>query len=186
MSKVWFIKSRYNRSRGGKYYRSEKEFFKNILTDDKREFSIFEEVESGTSGVYKANSLKEKDRDIQLRSVLGELNKYEEAISNFIKAYTELSKEEKRKSHCLKLMIQSQLDKKIFSTILISNKRYFISEVSTTIEWYKLLLRCHNFVDCRYSGRIWDNVAKKSINKNTEPKEIVDNFLEAKKQLRKK
>lgn len=178
MAKVWFIKG------SGRYYKSEREFLKAIRDVDNRTFIIYEQVETGSCGNYKRGLLKERERDIQLRSVLGELTKYEESISNFMKLFSELAKEETTKQRIIKYLKDANLDKKAISNILVKNKKYFISGVSTDVNWYVSLLKCHNFINYKYPNRLWDSISRKYVDV-PENQIIIDNFLEAKKLLRK-
>ena len=80
--------------------------------------------------------------------------------------------------------LKTPCDKNQFSDILIKNKEYFFN-VITDVEWYKILLKCHGFTNPYYRKK-YDTVLRKRFDDVDIPQVIKDNFIEAKKQLRKK
>ena len=73
-------------------------------------------------------------------------------------------------------MEKLQTDKKAFSTLLVKNRRYFMT-ICSDVEWYRLLLSCHNF-----RSHYYNNIKSESEVAN----EHIENFKKAKKLLIKK
>lgn len=70
--------------------------------------------------------------------------------------------------------------------MLVNDKRYFIKDVSNEVEWYKVLLKVHNFRDYKYDTPKWDHNTKKYIITDTSTEELRNNFILAKKEIKKK
>ncbi len=177
MKKIWYVKGRYG---GGKWFKTEKAFLSHIREDDTREVFIYQLIDSGVSGEVKRRTITERDRDNQLKTILGETDKYEEAISNFKVKFEEIAEDTQGKRHILSTLKIIGLNKKDFSNMATGSKSYLLFEVSDSVEWYQTLLKCHNFVSLpksyykRGTGRI-----------ETEQSRI-ENFNEAKESLKKK
>lgn len=144
MEKIWYLKSRWGS--GGKVFRSEKQFLSAIRDDDDRQIFIFKLEESGTAGEMKKNILTSRERNDQLKSILGEADKYEEAIMQFKSKFAELAQESNDKRKLERQLKIIGLNKKDFSQMATNAKEYLLFEVSDSVEWYQTLLRCHNFV----------------------------------------
>lgn len=177
MKKIWHVKGRYG---SGKWFKTEKAFLSHVREDDTREVFVYQLIDSGIAGEVKRSTITERDRDNQLKTILGEADKYEEAISNFRAKFEEIATESRSKTHILSQLKIIGLNKKDFSNMASNSRNYLLFEVSDTLEWYQTLLRCHNFVSIptnHYSigtGRL-----------ETEQTRI-DNFKEAKESLKKK
>ena len=80
-----------------------------------------------------------------------------------------------------------QTDKKAFSSILVKHKKYLMT-VCSDVEWYRLLLSCHNFRSHIYSVQRWtyQNRERTPVVNSKEEDEMVNNFKEAKRLLKKK
>lgn len=193
MGKIYYIKSKYRHS--GRFYHSEKQFLRAISEKDKREVIIYEECESGIAcEMFEAN-IKEKERDGQLKIVLGEAGKYEEAIYQFKEMFTriasETSTEKKEILYQLKL---DGLNKQRFSEMITNYryKDYLLFTVSDSVEWYQTILRCHNFkslpstyyknmVTTDLQGRKYHKRVKSEVEESRK-----ENFRLAKESLKKK
>lgn len=177
MKKIWHVKGRYG---SGKWFKTEKAFLSNIREDDTREVFVYQLLDSGLAGEVKRRTITERDRDNQLKTILGEADKYEEAISNFRAKFEEIATESKSKAHILSQLKIIGLNKKDFSNMATNSRNYLLFEVSDTLEWYQTLLRCHNFVSIptTYYGRGTGRLV-------TEQSRI-DNFKAAKESLKKK
>lgn len=177
MKKIWHVKGRYG---SGKWFKTEKAFLSNVREDDTREVFVYQLLDSGIAGEVKRRTITERDRDNQLKTILGEADKYEEAIANFRAKFEEIATDTQSKRYILSNLKIIGLNKKDFSNMATSSKNYLLFEVSDTVEWYQTLLRCHNFMSIpvsyykRGSGRIETEQTK------------IDNFKEAKESLKKK
>ena len=177
MKKIWHVKGRYG---SGKWFKTEKAFLSNVREDDTREVFVYQLIDSGVAGEVKRSTITERDRDNQLKNILGEADKYEEAISNFRANFEEIATESRSKTHILSQLKIIGLNKKDFSNMATNSRNYLLFEVSDTLEWYQTLLRCHNFVSIptNYYGRGTGRI-------ETEQSRI-DNFKAAKESLKKK
>lgn len=177
MKKIWYLKGRYG---GGKWFKTEKSFLSNVREDDTREVFIYSLVDSGIAGEVKKSTITERDRDDQLKTILGEADKYEEAISSFRAKFDEIAQDTRGKRHILSTLKIIGLNKKEFSNMASNNREYLLFEVSDSVEWYQTLLKCHNFVSIPTSGYI-----RGKGRVETEQSRI-DNFKAAKESLKKK
>jgi len=177
MKKIWHVKGRYG---GGKWFKTEKAFLSSVRDDDSREVYVYQLIESGKAGDVKTNTITQRDRDDQLKTILGEADKYEEAISRFKSVFDEMATECSNKRHVERMLGIIGLSKKDFSALATQMKSYLLFEVSDTVEWYQALLKCHNFTSLpatnyvRGKGRV-----------ETEPNRI-ENFKAAKDSMKKK
>lgn len=176
MKKIWYVKGRYG---GGKWFKTEKAFLSNVREDDTREVFVYQLIDSGVAGEVKRSTITERDRDDQLKTILGETDKYEEAISNFRTKFEQIADDSNDKTKILYELKIIGLNKKEFSNMATNNRNYLLFEVSDSVEWYQTLLRCHNFVSIptkyysRGVGRLETEQAR------------IDNFKEAKDSLKK-
>ena len=143
MKKIWYVKGKYG---GGNWFKTEKSFLSNVREDDTREVLIYSLVDSGIAGEVKKSTITERDRDDQLKTILGEADKYEEAISCFRAKFDEIAQDTRGKRHILSTLKIIGLNKKEFSNMASNNREYLLFEVSDSVEWYQILLKCHNFV----------------------------------------
>lgn len=177
MKKIWYLKGRYG---GGRWFKTEKSFLSNVREDDTREVLIYTLVDSGIAGEVKKSTITERDRDDQLKTILGEADKYEEAISCFRAKFDEIAQDTRGKRHILSTLKIIGLNKKEFSNMASNNREYLLFEVSDSVEWYQTLLKCHNFVSIPTSSYI-----RGKGRVETEQSRI-DNFKAAKESLKKK
>ena len=194
MDKIWILKE--GRRKKQRIYKSEKELLKAISPDSTQEIFEYSLVTTSRS----CDFFKERERDIQIRTVLGELNDNEENSVNLISYFSENAPDGKEiklyrgfgkydisneKSEKLKMLKKYQSDKTAFCNFITKNKGYFVSCL-TTVEWYKVLLKCHRFINCSYGVRRWEPTKRTYIIQDQSTDEMKNNFLEAKKLLRKK
>ncbi len=141
---------------------------------------------------------KARDRDNQLKTILGELDKSEVSIVNLINLYDKyapegktyknhyLSTEETTTDKSLKLakLRKYQNSKIEISRILIKEKKHFMT-LSTEVEWLTAILSCHNFTDHIYDYKKWDQTLKKYTPNDSASDELRNNFKLAKEELKK-
>jgi len=175
MKKIWHVKGRYG---SGKWFKTEKAFLSNVREDDTREVFVYQLLDSGIAGEVKKRTITERDRDNQLKTILGEADKYEEAISSFRSKFEEIAPDSKSKAHILSQLKIIGLNKKDFSNMATSSRNYLLFEVSDTVEWYQTLLRCHNFLSLPTSYYLRGRLTTEQYR--------IDNFKEAKESLKKK
>lgn len=199
MDKIWIIKSNSKYTKKFNVYKKESDLLKAISSDSNAVILEYELKSSVNASDY----ITSKDRDAQIRSLLGELTEDEIAIEKFITLYEQIAPEGKeyekrfwenythrtiqtsKKKEFLKKLKKFSQDKKEIVKILIEEKNYLFSEVSTQVEWYTTILNLHNFRDCNMSFRQWNSTKRiyERIDKSTQ--EIKDNFKLAKEELKK-
>jgi hypothetical protein len=177
MKKIWYVKGRYG---GGKWFKTEKAFLSNVREDDTREVFVYQLLDSGIAGEVKKSTITERDRDDQLKNILGEAGKYEEAILNFRAKFEEIAEDTQSKRYIISTLKIIGLNKKEFSNMASGIRNYLLFEVSDSVEWYQTLLRCHNFVS------IPVNYYKRGTGRIETEQTRIDNFKEAKESLKKK
>jgi hypothetical protein len=130
----------------------------------------FEFKSSYQASEFFKNTIKERDRDTQLKVLLGETDKYEEAILNFKIMFEEIAPDSRQKKNILELLKLHGCSKDTFKDIANSYKNYLLLNITNSVEYYEKLLKCHNFT--------------KLPNKHCS-EETINNFEEAKNSLRK-
>jgi len=187
MDKIWIIKGRSKYVKKFTVYKNESDLLKDIHSDFDLQILEYELKSSSEVSDY----LLSKERDKQLRQVLGELSKEESAIQKFIKMYEELAPEGKefekrifqagsikriqssKKIEMLKRLKKFSNHKKQIVKIITDNKKYFLSEVSNNVDWYLTILSLHNF-----RSHVYD-----APQKDTATEKIKQNFKLAKQLL---
>ncbi len=183
MDKIWIVYNKGSYKKKYKIYKTEAELVKNISNTSSSTILEYELKSSTIASDY----FLSKERDTQLRSILGELSDHEVNAQNLINLYEELGKDAR---YYNKRTVTNQLkkisaDKKSLSNYIIKNKGYFF-QVSDSLEWILAILKCHNFQDHIYDRKRW--------NPSTRTYDIVDNssyllrqnFKLAKLELKKK
>ena len=94
-NKVYFLKRRWG---GGKFFRNQKALMKAINENTNTEVFVFELKETLIASDLFKGTIKERDRDIQIKSILGETDKYEEAILNFKRMLEETAPSERSRN----------------------------------------------------------------------------------------
>jgi hypothetical protein len=199
MDKIWIIKSPSRYTKKFTVYKNEGDLLKAISVDSNLEILEYELKSSVRASDY----IKSKDRDIQLRSVLGELSDDEIAIEKFITLFEHLAPVGKEyvkkywegnnwvsfqtssKDEFLKKLKKFSTDKKQIVKIITDNKKYLISKVSQEVEWYVSILRLHNFRDYVYDSPNFNRETRKYEKVDTATDEIKNNFKLAKEELKK-
>lgn len=188
MDKIWIVYNKGSYKKKYRIYKTESEMSKNI--SDSSSLTILEyELKSSTVA---SDYFKSKERDTQLRTILGELSEHEVNGQNLINLYEQLAKDETSVSrtryykktqinHLKKLLI----DKKSFSSYLVKNKSYFF-QVSDSLEWILAILKCHNFQDHVYDTRRWNSSTRTYEVVDTSSQLLRANFKLAKLELKKK
>ena len=187
MNKIWIVYNKGSYKKKYKIYKTEAEVSKNVADTSSSTILEYELKSSTVASDY----FKSKERDTQLRSILGELSDHEVNAQNLINMYEELGKDSIYYFLMYnKIIVTNQLkklsaDKKSFASYLVKNKGYFF-QVSDSLEWILAILKCHNFQDHIYDRKRW--------NPSTRTYDIVDNssyllrqnFKLAKLELKKK
>ena len=189
MEKVWILKSKYS----FKLCKNEADLLRRISKKSKVEVLEF----SLSSSTKACDYLLSKERDLQLKSVLGELSDFEKNAANLILLYEELAEDGKElynwdstftqreklteKQSWISRLKKWQDNRQQFKNLLIGNKKYFMN-ISKDLRWMVTLLKCHNFVDCKEMK--WDSNLRMLIDvSNPELKEV---FRLAKIELKKR
>lgn len=182
---------------GDSVYRSEATFLKNIKSMVSRQnfetswaakmtYQIFEVSESGTLVEYKARVDQAKvsnERDLQLKSLLDQLDPMDNAVLTIVNMYPTLEKDVKKRGNTLHGLNNLKFEIDNFKKYIIDRKGYLLN-LSTDLEWIKAILTIHNFRDCN-SSRYYDYSERKYVT-NQPSEELLSMFKEAKIALRKK
>jgi hypothetical protein len=182
---------------GDSVYRSETTFLNNIKRIISRQdfensyaarmtYQIFEVSESGTLVDYKARVDQTKvsnERDLQLKSLLDQLDPMDNAVLTIVSMYPTLEKDVKRRANTLHGLNNVKFEIDNFKKYIIDHKGYLLN-LSTDLEWMKAILTIHNFRDCS-SHRYYDYSQRKYVT-NPVSDELLSVFKEAKIALRRK
>lgn len=145
--KIWLIKS------GKRLHLNEADMLRRTNARSARQEILEYELKSSQKS---SDYYKTKDRDNQLKTVLGELDKSEISILNLINLYDKYTPDGKKHSHHLTNEVLTEKSVKIenlrkyqnskseISRILINEKSHFLS-ISNSVEWLTAVLSCHNF-----------------------------------------
>jgi hypothetical protein len=168
--KIYFLKRKWG---GGKFFRNQKALMKAINENTNTEVYVFELKEVLTASDFFKGTIKTRDRDIQLKSLLGEADKYEEAILNFKRMLEEIGESNRSRNVILEKIRVLGPSKDTFNEIVNNYrlKNYILMNVSNSVEWYETVLRCHNF----------QSLPSKNVSEET-----LDNFKKAKELIKKK
>ena len=196
MDKIWIIQSGSRYQKKFRIYQKESQLLKAISKDKNATILEYDVVSKVTAEDF----LTSRERDTQLRSVLGELDKKEQAVLDFINLYEKIApvgKEFKKriswhesietstKEQMLNRLKKFQTEPKEIAKILVNEKRYFIREISDSAEWLTAVLRVHNFRDHKTDAKRWNRETRKYEEADTSSEELKANFKLAKKNLRK-
>ena len=174
-NKVFFLKKKWG---GGKFFRNEKALMKVINENSVGEIFEFEFKNSYQASEYFKNTIKERDRDTQLKVILGESDKYEEAILNFKLKLEELGENNRQRNSILEKLRVHGCNKDTFGDIINNYrlKNFILLNVSNSIEWYEIVLRCHKFQSLPTK-----NLSEETLNNFKEAKELIKNKKNKKK-----
>lgn len=196
MDRIWIIKTNNRYQKKYTIYREESKLLKAISKDT--DCSILEyKLQSETKS---SDYLLSKDRESQLKSVLGELTEKEQACIDFINLYEKeapVGKEFKKyvswnnyidtstKNETLSKLRKLQSEPKEVARILSKEKEHFINILQTP-EWYLAILKVHNFRDHKSGKRRWNRELKVYETIDNSSEDLRNNFKLAKKMLRSK
>lgn len=186
MDKIWMVSSKYHK----RTFRTEKTFLDFISHARKNKYKvnykiqIYELVEEHSdSDVYIDSFLTQKERDEQLSVLLENnvevqtLQKVNELINEYCESVEKPNKNLRKYQHSISLM-DSTFDsfKKVVSDYDI--RRAFLYHGPNSVEWFKTILSMHNFK--------FETEVKIGRNKVAVSQERIENYREAKKQLKSK
>lgn len=185
MDKAWVVEYKRGSKKRRAFYNTETELLKNIKSYKNADVIEYSVVSAQSAESY----LSSRERDIQLRTILGDLSKAEESSFNLIRLLESLPDDpndrySNRKKILNRLKLISQ-DKKAVAAILVKNKK-FLFNLCDSVEWLVAILRCHNFTTYNYDSDVWDASARKYVPRDTATETLKQNFKLAKLELRKK
>jgi hypothetical protein len=188
MDKIWIVYNKGSYKKKYKIYKTEADLVKNVSDSSTSTILEYELKSSNVASDY----FKSKERDTQLRTILGELSDHEVNGQNLINLYEQLAKDEasisrtryykKGQINQLKKLL---VDKKSFASYLVRNKSYFF-QVSDSLEWILAILKCHNFQDHVYDRKRWNSSTRTYDVVDTTSELLRQNFKLAKLELKKK
>lgn len=188
-NKVWVVqnKQRYAK-RKFRIYHTEVELLRAIRGTDSMMVFEYDLVSSQTASDF----LKARERDTQVRTVLGELEPHEENAMVLIELFDKLVPNNpndryntKNRLWPLEELKKIQSNKKSLAAYLVKNKNFFL-KVSDSVEWLVAVLKCHNFQDCKIGKTKWNSTAGRYELIDLSTEELKQNFQLAKKELKKK
>lgn len=186
MAKIWMVVSKYH----NRTFRTERTFLDFIAHAKKSKYKNFYKIqiyelaeEHSDSDVYIDSFLTQKERDEQLSVLLENnlevqtLQKVNEIINQYCESVEKPNRNLKKYQHNISLVDSKFVSfKKIVSDYDI--RRAFLYDGPTSVEWYKIILSIHNFK--------FETEVKIGRNKVVVSQERIDNYREAKKQLKTK
>lgn len=186
MDKIWIVYNKSSYKQKYRIFKSESEMIKNISSNSTSTILEYELKSSVAASDY----IKTKERDTQLRVILGELSDHEVNSHKLIELYDSLVPENpndryNRKKQQINNLKKISHDKKSFANYLINNKKDFF-KVSDTLEWILAILKCHNFQDHVYDQKKWNSSTRSYVVVDTASDELKKNFKLAKLELKKK
>lgn len=179
-NRIWIVTRNYSKTR---IFKSENEMFKNIkINDNKTIINEYELKSSQNASDY----TKARERDTQLRTVLGELSDHEANGFRLVELYESLAKEDAvKKMRKIEALRKLASDKKSLTSYLIREKKYFFT-ILDDVEWLLAILKCHNFRDHKYDRDRWDVNTRMYVKVDNSTQKLKDNFMQAKKELKNK
>lgn len=185
MDKIFLLYNKSSYKKKWRIYKSEAELIKNINPSTAGEIFEYQLASKTAASEY----FKSKERDTQLRNILGELSESETSSMELIQLFETLAVDNPTDRHNRKTTHLNNLrkfvgDKKSFVNYLIDNKKYFF-KVSSSLEWVLAILKCHNFQSYNYDSLKWNSEEKKYIRVDTSSEELRQNFKLAKEELKK-
>jgi hypothetical protein len=179
MDKIWIVYNKGSYKKKYRIYKTEADMAKNI--SDSTSLTILEyELKSS---VVASEYLKSKERDTQLRTILGELSEHEINAQKLIDLYEEISTDRYKKGTINQLKKLAS-DKKSFSSYLVRNKKTFF-ELSDSLEWISAILKCHSFQDHVYDRKRWNSSLRVYEIVDNSSDLLKENFKLAKEELKK-
>jgi hypothetical protein len=188
MDKIWIVYSKGSYKKKYKIYKTEADLVKNVSNTSSSTILEYELKSSTTAPDF----FKSRERDTQLRTILGELADHEVTGQNLINMFEKLSKDEiiiSRTRYNKKVIINQLkkllVDKKSFASYLVRNKKDFF-KVSDSLEWILAILKCHNFQDHICDRKRYNSSLKVYEVVDTSSELLRQNFKLAKAELKKK
>lgn len=188
MDKIWIIKRKGSTARNFTIFKKESDLLKKLRPLDNIEVFEYNLESKLTAKDY----LLQRERDLQIRNILNELNDDEKLINDFLNNYEQFAPEGKKYKNFYGDKRTEKNDwidqikkcntKKDLAKKLIDNKKYFLT-LSTEVDWYISILKIHNFRNYNYINRYYSSKEKKWI-LNDIPEDIKNNFKIAKKNLK--
>jgi hypothetical protein len=185
MDKIWIVYNKGSYKKKYRIFKTEADMAKNISDSDR--YTILEyELKSSTVA---SDYMKSKERDTQLRTILGELSEHETNGLKLIELYDALvpvnpNDRYNRKQNQINHLKKIVSDKKAFANYLVNNKKQFF-QVSDSLEWVLSILKCHNFQDYIYDSARWDSVKRTYVKVDNASDALKENFKLAKAELKK-
>lgn len=185
MDKIFLLYNKSSYKKNWRIYKSEAELIKNINPSTSGEIFEYQLTSKTAASEY----FKSKERDVQLRNILGELSESETSSWELIQLFETLAVDNPTDRYRRRRMHLNNLkkfvgDKKSFANYLVHNKKYFF-KVSSSLEWVLAILKCHNFQSYNYDSPKWNSTEKKYIKVDTSSEELRQNFKLAKEELKK-
>ena len=184
MSKIWMVQ--FGGYSGRKYYKTEAAFMEAINKHHTRAtVTIFEEVEQHNALDYKTNLITQREREEQLQIILED--NQEVSILQQIKEIISTLDTEKNYTirDILRKFSSRGMNAKTFKNMLTNSdvRKFMLYTGPSTKEWYKLILKIHNFnrMEVKYKSGFDYRIGHKY--KEVE-KERLDNFKLAKEELK--
>ena len=186
MKKIWVVDSKYHK----RTFRSEKQFMDFIAIAKRNKWrvnysiEIYQLVEShDNSEVYLDSFLTSKERDEQLSVLLDNnieiqtIQKINSMVEEHCNSLTKTHRVFQKYLHAISLVDSNYASfKNVISDFDI--RRAFLYDGPSSVEWYKTILAVHNF---KFEVEI-----KVGKNKVTISQERIENFKQAKKELKTK
>lgn len=183
MDKIWIVYNKGSYKKKYKIYKTEADLVKNVSNTSTSTILEYELKSSTTASDF----FLSKERDTQLRTILGELADHEVNGQNLIDLYDQLGKGNRynSKNGIINQLKKLLVDKKSFSSYLVRNKKTFF-QVSDSLEWILAILKCHNFQDHVYDRKRWNSSTRTYDVVDTSSELLRQNFKLAKLELKKK
>ncbi len=179
--------------RGPRYFTDEKSLITYLNNDDKRGDSIHRyqikvleaQVDLTTDGksyldAYNKSTTEANIREAKLGVVLGD--EYSIAVDKLISYIKENAPNNIVKEKILEEVKLIPVEKKQFSKFISKRSNYLLYEVSSSVEYYQLLLAVHNFrnIEDRYYALRYDQYGKERLEGGFTKPINKKNFLKAK------
>jgi hypothetical protein len=183
MDKIWIVYNKGSYKKKYKIYKTEADLVKNVSNTSTSTILEYELKSSTTASDF----FLSKERDTQLRTILGELSDHEVNGQNLIDLYDQLGKGDRynSKNGIIYQLKKLLVDKKSFASYLVRNKKTFF-QVSDSLEWILAILKCHNFQDHVYDRKRWNSSTRTYDVVDTSSELLRQNFKLAKLELKKK
>jgi hypothetical protein len=179
--------------RGPRYFTDEKALITYLNNDDNRgdaihrykvtvlDAKVLEESNAKDYlDTYRKSTSEKNVREAKLSAVLGD--EFAISFDKLITYITEFAKDSYVKQRFLEEIKLIPVEKKQISKFITKRSGYLLYEVSSTVEYYKLLLAVHNFrtIEDRYYALRYDHKGKEFVEGGFTKPINKKNFLKAK------